>query len=221
MTEIPVGKDLLDPNDRAAAALRARLAERGVWMLNLMSGAGAGKTTLLVRTLERLKRRFRVGAVAGDLETSRDAERLATAGVPVAQINTHGACHLEADQVERALREIGGFDLEAVVVENVGNLVCPAEFDVGETERAMILSVAEGHDKPAKYPLMFTESRALLLNKIDLLPHVDFDEEAALRDVRALNPSVEVFRTSARTGEGMEAWYRWVEDRILARRRGA
>lgn len=213
---VAVEKGILDANGRAAAELRERLRGGRVYMLNLMSGAGAGKTSLLVRTLSRLRGRWRVGAVAGDLETRRDEERLRAAGVPVTQINTHGACHLEADAVAAALEEIRWRDLDAVVVENVGNLVCPAEFDIGETDRAMLLSVAEGHDKPAKYPLMFSESRALVLNKIDLLPHTDFDEAAALRDVRALNPAIEVFRTSVRTGEGVERWCGWVDGRIRA-----
>lgn len=215
---IAVEKGILDANDRAAADLRERLRGGRVYLLNLMSGAGAGKTSLLVQTLVRLRGRWRLGAVAGDLETRRDEERLRAAGVPVTQINTHGDCHLEAEAVAGALEEIRWRNLDAVVVENVGNLVCPAEFDIGETDRAMLLSVAEGHDKPAKYPLMFAESRALVLNKIDLLPYTDFDEEAALRDVRALNPAIEVFRTSVRTGEGVDRWCAWVDGRIRAAR---
>ncbi len=215
-TRIAVARPILEEDGREAAGLRRRLRRARVHVLNLMSGAGAGKTTLLALTLAGLRPRWRVGAIAGDIETRRDADRLERTGARVVQLNTHGDCHLEVAAVAGALDEIRFRSLDAVFVENVGNLVCPAEFDIGETDRAMMLSVAEGHDKPAKYPLMFRSSRAVILSKIDLLPHTDFDEEAALRDVRDLNPGAEVFRVSARTGEGVDAWIRWVDARIRA-----
>jgi hydrogenase nickel incorporation protein HypB len=218
MTEIAVEQDLLDDNDQAAAKNREIFRRAGVYVLNLMSGAGAGKTSLLERTLDLLRERLRLAVVVGDIETRRDADRLARHGVPAIQVNTAGACHIEARIIQNAVRDLDLEALDLLFIENVGNLVCPAEFDLGEHDKAMILSVTEGHDKPAKYPLMFHESRVLLLNKIDLLPHTDFDVEAAVRDARALNPELEVIRTSARTGEGLDAWTRWLEGRVQASR---
>ena len=218
MTEIAVEQDLLDDNDQAAAENREIFRRAGVYVLNLMSGAGAGKTSLLERTLDLLRERLRLAVVVGDIETRRDADRLARHGVPAIQVNTAGACHIEARIIQNAVRDLTLESLDLLFIENVGNLVCPAEFDLGEHDKAMILSVTEGHDKPAKYPLMFHESRVLLVNKIDLLPHTDFDVEAAVRDARVLNPDLEVIRTSARTGEGLDAWTRWLEGRVRSSR---
>jgi len=214
--DIAIGADLLADNDEVARENREHFAEHGVHVVNLMSAPGAGKTTLLERTLAELAGRLRIGVIEGDVETREDADRIARHGVPVVQVNTGGACHLDARLVHR---QLPAFDLDALdllVVENVGNLVCPAEFDLGEHDRVMLLSVTEGDDKPSKYPVMFHVASVLLLTKIDLLPHVDFDPARAERDARALNADLEVRHVSARTGEGVDAWCRWLVDRVSA-----
>jgi hydrogenase nickel incorporation protein HypB len=213
MTEIAVGKDVLHDNAEDARANRERFDRAGVYVLTVMSGPGAGKTTLLEKTAEALKSRLRLAIVTGDLETRRDADRLGRHGIPALQINTGGACHIEAHQIARACDSLELGRLDVLIIENVGNLVCPAEFELGEHDRAMLLSCAEGHDKPGKYPLMFRQSRAMLLNKTDLLPYTDFDVGAAVADARALNPELEVLELSARTGAGLEEWFSWIERR--------
>jgi hydrogenase nickel incorporation protein HypB len=218
-TQVDVGRDVLQDNTRDAQANRERFARAGIYVLNLMSGPGAGKTTLLERTVGALNPRMRLAVIAGDLETRRDADRIGRHGVPVVQINTGGACHIEAHQIARAAEQFELSEFELLIIENVGNLVCPAEFDLGEHDKVMMLSCTEGHDKPAKYPLMFREARAMLLNKMDLLPHTNFDVDAAIADARALNPGIEVIKLSALTGEGLEAWFDWLESRIKAARR--
>lgn len=218
MTEVTVREDLLADNTRAAAQTRARLREAGVFALNLMSGPGAGKTTLVERTVDALRGRLRAAVIVGDIATERDADRIRAHGVPAVQLNTGGACHLEARAIAGVLSELPLDALDLVIIENVGNLVCPAEFDLGEHAKAMILSVTEGHDKPSKYPLMFTEARAVVLGKVDLLPHTDFDLGAARADIAALNPGVPVFELSARTGQGLDGWVGWLVDRVRAGR---
>lgn len=211
---IHVGQDILAGNNAAAAHNREHFLRAGVYVLNLMSGPGAGKTTLVERTLEALGPRVRFAVIEGDIQSSEDADRIARHGVPVVQINTGGACHLDARMVHEHL---GMFDLQAtdaLIVENVGNLVCPAEFDLGEHDKVTVLSVTEGDDKPRKYPVMYHVSKAMLVSKVDLLPYVDFDQARAVRDARALNLDLEVFPVSARTGEGMDAWLLWLESRI-------
>jgi hydrogenase nickel incorporation protein HypB len=213
-TEIKVEEDVLSFNKKNANEVRDAFTRMGVYVLNLMSGPGAGKTTLLERTAEVMGKRLRMAVIAGDLETSRDADRLGHYGVPVVQVNTRGACHMEAHQIAQVAK---GFDLpnlDLLIVENVGNMVCPAEFDLGETDRVMVLSCTEGHDKPGKYPLMFQQSRLLLLNKIDLLPYVIFDVNAAIADARAVNPGMEVIQISATKGDGMPAWFDWISERV-------
>jgi hydrogenase nickel incorporation protein HypB len=217
---VPVERNVLQDNTRDAQANRERFARAGVYVLNLMSGPGAGKTTLLERTVDALNSRMRLAVIAGDLATRRDADRIGRHGVPVVQINTGGACHIEAHQIARAADQFELSEFELLIIENVGNLVCPAEFDLGEHDKVMILSCTEGHDKPAKYPLMFREARAMLLNKVDLLPHTNFDVDAAIADAKALNPGIEVIKVSAITGEGLDAWFDWLESRIKAVRRG-
>jgi len=213
MGEVEVNKNILDDNAAVAAANRAAFAKAGVYVVNLMSSPGSGKTTLLERTAEACRGRLRLGVVAGDIETRRDADRIGRWGIPVEQINTGGACHLDARMVAPALAAFDLSSLDVLIVENVGNLVCPAEFDIGEHDKVMILSVTEGADKPAKYPLMFSESRLMLLGKIDLLPYVDFDVDAAIRDARTLNPKLEVIPISSRTREGLEDFVRFLERR--------
>jgi hydrogenase nickel incorporation protein HypB len=219
MTEVSVEKDVLHDNARDAKVNRERFAKCGVYVLNLMSGPGAGKTTLLEKTAEALQKRLKLAVIAGDLETRRDADRIGAHGVPVTQINTGGACHIEAHQIARACEQFDLKQIELLIIENVGNLVCPAEFDLGETGKVMILSCAEGHDKPGKYPLMFRESQLMLINKIDLLPYTNFSVDAAIKDARALKPDLEVLKISARTGEGLDAWYRWLEAKARSAQR--
>jgi len=210
MTEILVQRDLLDDNAAAAAENRERFRKAGLYVLNLMSGPGSGKTTLLEKTAQRLAGRLRLGVIAGDIETRRDADRIGRHGVPVHQINTGGGCHLDARMISAALDSMDLAALDLVIIENVGNLVCPAEFDLGEADKVMLLSVTEGADKPGKYPLMFHEVRAMILSKVDLLPYVDLDVDAAVADARALNPDLEVLKLSARSGEGLDAWIEWL-----------
>jgi hydrogenase nickel incorporation protein HypB len=217
--EVSVEQAVLSDNAREADDNRRKFAEQGVYVLNLMSGAGAGKTTLLERTIDALKDRLRIGIIAGDLETRRDADRLAKHGAAVVQVNTGGACHIEAHQIDRAASGLDLTKMDLLIIENVGNLVCPAEFDLGEKDKAMILSTTEGHDKPAKYPLMFREAAVMILNKIDLLAYTDFDVDFAVRDAKALNPKLDVIKMSARTGEGFDAWTGWLERRIALAKR--
>jgi hydrogenase nickel incorporation protein HypB len=209
--EIKVLRNILEANDRAADEVRTILAAAGVTAFNLIGGPGAGKTSLLEQVIPRLRGRRRVGVLEGDIATTRDAERIAALGVPVIQLLTGGGCHLEAVLVAKGLSELGLSELDLVFIENVGNIACPAEFDLGEAAKVGVLSVAEGHDKPAKYPLLFHEISALVLGKIDLLPYTDFDMKAFEDDFRGLNARAPVFRLSCRTGEGVAAFVDWLE----------
>ena len=211
MHEIHIGEDLRERNFEIAEENRDLLRRHDISTFNLMSAPGAGKTSLLVATIPHLKDKHRIAVIEGDLQTSRDAERVAELGIEVFQIETGGVCHLDASMVHSALHAI---DLEAIdilFIENVGNLVCPAEFDLGEDVRIMLLSVTEGDDKPKKYPLMFTESSLLLLNKVDLLSHVEFDLDRARREALDINPKLEIEEISCKTGKGIDAWIRWIE----------
>ena len=215
--KISVVRDILEANDRIAQQNRELFDENGLLVINLMSSPGAGKTSLLERTISALKEDLRIGIIEGDIQSSRDAERIAKTGIPVVQINTGGACHLDGNMIRDTF---GGFsfkDLDLLVVENVGNLVCPAEFKVGEDFKAMILSVTEGDDKPTKYPLMFHESSVLLINKIDLLPYVDCSVEKIEEDALKINPDLAIFQISCKTGEGLKDWYNWVQERVKDR----
>jgi hydrogenase nickel incorporation protein HypB len=214
--EIKLVKDILEANAAIAAQNRALFAQQGVYVVNLMGGAGAGKTTLLERTIERLKGRKQMAVIEGDIATARDAERIATHAIPVVQINTGGECHLDGNMVRGGLEQLDLAGIELLVVENVGNLVCPAEFTIGEDAKVMISSVAEGDDKPLKYPLMFQVSSVLLLNKIDLLPHVQFDVERFRADALKVNPRLEIMPISCTTGEGIDSWLSWLEERTGA-----
>ena len=218
--EIEVARDVLQDNTQNAVANRQRFGREGVYVVNLMSGPGAGKTTLLERTAEALGKRVRMAVITGDIATTRDADRIGRHGVPALQINTGGACHIEAHQIARAADDLKSEKLDLLIIENVGNLVCPAEFDLGEHDKVMMLSCTEGHDKPGKYPLMFQESRALILNKMDLQPYTNFDVEAALADARAINPNIEVIKMSAWKGEGLQTWFDWLLARMAASKRG-
>jgi hydrogenase nickel incorporation protein HypB len=194
-----------------AVRIRAELAVRKIAAINIISAPGAGKTSLLERTIPLLTPRFRVAVLEGDIATTRDAERIEKLGVPVVQLLTGGACHLEAPLVQRGLGELDLSALDLLFIENVGNIACPAEFDLGETAKVGILSVTEGHDKPAKYPLLFHEISALLLNKVDLLPYTDFSFEKFLEDFRKLNAAAPVFQVSCRNRTGISEWTHWIE----------
>ncbi len=218
---VEVLERIFDENDRTAAANRARFAAAGVRAVNLMSAPGAGKTTLLRETLIRLAGELRIGIIEGDIETSLDADRLAGFGARIALINTGngfgGECHLDAPMVRSALPRLPLAELDLVVIENVGNLVCPAEFDVGEHARAMVYAITEGEDKPLKYPVMFRSCELVVVNKTDLLPYLDFDMDGFLSNLRKVNPEVAVLPLSARTGEGVDAWCDWLRARQATR----
>jgi hydrogenase nickel incorporation protein HypB len=208
--KVKVVSRILEANDRIAEENRKRFRDAGLFVVNLMGAPGAGKTTLLERTIGALKSSFRMGVIEGDIVGTDDAERIGALNVPVVQINTGGACHLDANMISEVLDDLPLRDLDMVIIENVGNLVCPAEFKVGEDIKMMVLSVAEGHDKPLKYPLMFQESSALELNKVDLLPYTNANIEKMKRDSLALNPKLKVFEVSCRTGSGIDAWAQWL-----------
>jgi hydrogenase nickel incorporation protein HypB len=217
MSKLPLEKKVLSENDRIAAELRARFAEHNILCLNLVSSPGAGKTTLLERTLEGFPPGERVAVLTGDIQTDNDARRLARFGFPVKQITTGGACHLDARMVERALAEWRLEELDLLLIENVGNLVCPASYDLGEAAKVVILSVAEGEDKPLKYPAMFFRAELLVLSKIDLLPHVPFSMASARENARRIHPGIEILEVSSATGVGLDTWRQWLD----ARRRAA
>ena len=208
---IEIKQSIFADNNAEADRVRAGLKAEKTFLLNLMSSPGAGKTTTLLRTIEALKDKLRIGVMEADIDSSVDAEKIAAAGVRSIQLHTGGMCHLDAGMTEQGLKELGTADLDLVVLENVGNLVCPAEFDTGAVKNAMILSVPEGHDKPLKYPLIFTVCSALVINKIDVLPYFDFDMEKVVEYAHMRNPDLEIFPISAKTGEGMEAWTAWLE----------
>ncbi|MBI5190193.1 MAG: hydrogenase nickel incorporation protein HypB [Nitrospirae bacterium] len=215
--KVKVAENILSANDRVAEENSRLLKESGVYVINMMSSPGAGKTTLLEKTLAALKDKYKIGVIEGDVATTADAERIEKLGVPVVQINTGSACHLDGSMVRGALEEFDLGSLDLLIVENVGNLVCPAEFNLGEDHKVMLLSVAEGDDKPLKYPLMFRESAALVINKIDLIPYTNFDMDKARRDSLSINPRLDVFPLSCRTGEGLDGWLGWLESGINAR----
>jgi len=211
---------VLDANDALAQANREKFDRAGTYVINLMSSPGAGKTALLERTLERLRGRLRLRVLEGDVQTTLDADRLARFHVPLVQVNTDagfgGECHLDANMVRSGLGELPLADIDILVIENVGNLVCPAEFKVGEDARVMVYSITEGEEKPLKYPLMFRSADLVLVNKVDLLKHLEFDLEQFLGNLEAINRGVEYMLTSARTGRGVEKWCSWLERRKSA-----
>lgn len=212
--KVPVVRNILQANERLAAANRKRFDDAGIFVFNLMSSPGAGKTSLLERTVEGLADRIRMAVIEGDLQSSYDAERIQRKGVQAIQINTDGGCHLDGNMIQIALESLDLSQLDLLIIENVGNLVCPAEFNLGEDEKVMILSVTEGDDKPSKYPLMFQLSSVLLVNKVDLLPYIDCDVGRIREQARQLNARQEIFEVSCRTGEGLPAWFSWLERKI-------
>jgi len=216
--EIPVVRNILEANDRIAEQLKTLFASKGIFVPNLISSPGAGKTSLLERTLTDLKGEFTMAVVEGDLMTDNDARRVAATGAQAVQINTQGGCHLDSGMVMDALGSLNLENLDILFIENVGNLVCPVEFEVGEDCKVALLSVTEGDDKPEKYPLLFAESRIMILNKVDLLPYVDFDTAQAAKYARALNADIEIVELSCRSGEGLEAWYGWLRKSVETKR---
>jgi hydrogenase nickel incorporation protein HypB len=217
-------ENVLDANDTLARANRDAFDRAGTYTINMMSSPGAGKTALLERTLERLRGELRLGVLEGDVQTTLDADRLARFHIPLVQVNTDpgfgGECHLDANMVRSGLGELPLDDIDILVIENVGNLVCPAEFRVGEDVRVMVYSVTEGEEKPLKYPLMFRSADLVLVNKVDLLEYLEFDLEQFLGNLDAVNPGVGRILTSARTGQGVDEWCEWLGQRIPERRRG-
>jgi len=210
---VRVERDILSKNDAFAAQNRRHFADRGIFALNLVSSPGSGKTTLLVKTIELMRGKLAIAVIEGDQQTSIDAERIRATGVPALQINTGKGCHLDAERVGLAAGQLELADDGLLLIENVGNLVCPAAFDLGEAHKVVVLSVTEGEDKPLKYPDMFHAASVMLLNKIDLLPYLDFDVERCIEYARRVNPGIQVLRLSARTGEGMDDWIGWLEQR--------
>jgi len=206
--------DILQANDDIARRNREIFNGHGILVINMMSSPGSGKTTILERTIEGLHDQIAIGVIEGDLYTARDAERIGKKGIPVVQINTSGGCHLDARMIARTLDTLPLKELQLLVIENVGNLVCPAEYDLGEAMKVIVLSVAEGNDKPMKYPAMFKKSRAVIANKIDLLPYTDFDMKVFTQDVRAINPEAEIFPVSARDGRGIKEWCDWLKQLV-------
>jgi len=213
MSRLPLEKKILSENDRIAARLRERFGESGTLCLNLISSPGSGKTTLLEKTLESLPKDARAAVLTGDIQTENDANRLKPFGVPVKQITTGGTCHLDASMVERHLADWRLAQIDLLFIENVGNLVCPSSYDLGEAAKIVLLSVTEGEDKPLKYPSIFLKSELLVLTKTDLLPYVPFDIAAAEANARRVHPDMEILRVSCTKNDGLEDWLMWVEER--------
>ena len=216
MDRIPLEKKVLSENDRVAARLRESFHEHGILCVNLISSPGSGKTSLLERTLERFPQGARVAVLTGDIQTDNDARRLARFGFPAKQITTGGTCHLEALRIERAIADWSLQSLDLLIIENVGNLVCPSSYDLGEEAKIVMLSVAEGEDKPLKYPSIFAKSELLVLNKIDLLPYVSFDLARAREYAHQIHPGMEILEVSCTTGRGLDQWVQWLEKRRKA-----
>ncbi|PPC90810.1 MAG: hydrogenase accessory protein HypB [Methylobacter sp.] len=212
---VRIEQDILAENNRYAAQNRGFLAERSILALNLVSSPGSGKTTLLTETITRLKNEVAIGVIEGDQQTARDADRIRATGVPAVQINTGKGCHLDAHRVGHAFEQLALEPHSLLFIENVGNLVCPSAFDLGEAHKVVILSVTEGEDKPIKYPDMFHAADLMILNKTDLLPHLDFDVEACIAYAKQVNPRIKVLSLSAKTGEGMDNWLKWLKAELV------
>jgi len=211
---IDIKEDILSDNQALAGQIRDDLRGKRVFLMNLMASPGGGKTSLILQTLKRLRERFRMAVIEGDIDSQVDAEKIIREDIPAVQIRTGGFCHLDATMIERALKELDMAALDAIIVENIGNLVCPAEFDIGSTRSVMILSVPEGDDKPLKYPLMFSVCDVLVVNKTDYLEGSDFDMEALKERVLRLNPGIRIFPVSCRTGQGIDDWAEWLSAEI-------
>jgi hydrogenase nickel incorporation protein HypB len=210
LVKVTIAQNILAANDTVAREVHQSLTAHGIRALNVMSSPGAGKTTLLERTIERLRGQLAIAVIDGDVETSADAERIEAAGAEAVQVNTRGACHLEAHMIRDALAQVELADIDLLVIENIGNLVCPAGWELGEDLRIVVVSTTEGDDKPAKYPQMFAIAQVMVVNKLDLLPYVDYDVQKVRRHALAINPNLRIFELSCRTGEGLEAWCDWL-----------
>lgn len=215
--KVTVMEDILSRNDKLASENRERFSRGKIFAVNLIGTPGAGKTTILEKTLAALKGEMKIAVIEGDLFTSKDAERIEKLGIKVKQINTTGGCHLDASMVTAAIDEIGIEGIELLIIENVGNLVCPAEFDLGEDMKATVFSVTEGDDKPLKYPIIFKEAEAILLNKLDILPYTNFDLSKASDDLKKLNPTCSLFKVAATTGEGLSAWFDFLRGKVKSK----
>lgn len=218
--QIPVVRNVLEANEKMAGHVRRLLTEKGILALNLISSPGAGKTTLLERTLSDLAGEFRMAVVEGDLQTDNDARRVAATGAQAVQINTDGGCHLDSNMILTSLESLDLSGVDILFIENVGNLVCPVEFDCGEDAKVALLSVTEGDDKPEKYPLLFNLAKAMVLNKVDLLPYVDFDLARARDFATKLNKDLDIFEVSCRNGDGLVGWYDWLRRMRAAKKEG-
>jgi len=215
---IKVGEDILGANEEKAKANKKRLDKYGILTINIMSSPGAGKTSLIMSTIKHMREKARIAVIEGDVASSVDADKINEMGIPVVQINTAGGCHLDANMVESALNDLPLQDADLLFIENVGNLICPNAFVLGEDKRVMISSMPEGDDKPYKYPAMFADSDVVLLNKIDLQPHLEFDVDGFKKTVTGLNPDVIIFPVSCKTGAGMEAWFAWLESAVKGKK---
>lgn len=217
--QIKVMTNILDKNNQIAAEVHERLSAAGILVLNLLGSPGCGKTSLLENTIRALKDKISMAVIEGDLFTAKDAERIEEHGIPVVQINTGGGCHLDANMIKSALDCLDLAALDMIVIENVGNLVCPAEFNIGEDNKVTVLSITEGDDKPLKYPLVFKEASAVILNKVDLLPYTNFDMEAAVKDITSIHPGVVVLQVSCQNGIGLNKWYNWLIEQVRMKRK--
>jgi len=213
--EIKIMKNILDKNQNKADEVRALLKNKKVVMVNIISSPGAGKTTLLERTCGEMTDKLKLGVIEGDITTDRDAQRLKKYNIPIVVINTEGGCHLDSHSISKVLGSFDLDDLDMLFVENVGNLICPSQFDLGETFKLAVVSTTEGDDKPAKYPMLFREARAVLLNKIDLLPYTNFNFESFRADLSNINPKIPLFKLSCTRGDGLDEWYKWIGDQNL------
>jgi len=211
---LEIKRSVFEDNNRQADLLRAELKSEKTFLLNLMSSPGSGKTSTLTRTIDLLKQEFRIGIMEADIDSDVDAKTISKTGVKVIQLHTGGMCHLDADMTKQGLEGLGTADIDLAILENVGNLVCPAEFDTGASKNAMILSIPEGDDKPLKYPLMFSIVDVLLINKMDVLKYFDFDLQACMERVKKINPDIKIIPISARTGEGIEEWAAWIREAV-------
>ncbi|MBN2240228.1 MAG: hydrogenase nickel incorporation protein HypB [Dehalococcoidales bacterium] len=213
---ITVQEDILRANEEIAKQNEALLKDKKVFMINIMASPGAGKTSILLKTIEGMREKTRIGVIEGDVASTVDSEKISQQSIPVLQINTQGGCHLDANMLEHALSGMPLDEIDLLFIENVGNLICPVGFALGEKKKVMIASTPEGHDKPYKYPAMFAEVDVVLVNKVDLAPMLDFDMDEFISAIKGLNPDVEIFQVSARTGEGMEQWYAWLDNQLSA-----
>jgi hydrogenase nickel incorporation protein HypB len=214
--EIKIMKNILDRNQNKAGEVRSLLAAKKVLMVNLISSPGAGKTTLLERTCEELNKKFRIGIIEGDITTDRDAQRLKKYNLPIVVINTEGGCHLDSHSISKVIDSFDLDNLDVLFVENVGNLICPSQFDLGETFKLAIVSTTEGDDKPGKYPMLFREAKAVLLNKIDLIPYTNFKREAFNSDLKNINGQIPLFEISCTRGDGLKEWIKWISGQIIS-----